>query len=61
MRDFALILGFFAFWIVLNRWILPWFGVPTCMSGGCAASCRADSAALRDSRSDKDVVESKGD
>lgn len=23
-------------WIVLNRWVLPWFGVSTCMSGGCA-------------------------
>jgi hypothetical protein len=25
-----------AAWIVLSRWVLPWFGVPTCMSGSCS-------------------------
>ena len=30
-------LSFLAAWLVLNRWVLPWFGVPTCMSGCCAA------------------------
>ena len=24
-------------WLVLSRWVLPWFGVPTCMSGQCAS------------------------
>jgi len=41
-RDIALVVAFLAAWIVLNRWVLPWFGVPTCMSGGCASgSCPA--------------------
>lgn len=41
-RDIALVVAFLAMWIVLNRWVLPWFGVPTCMSGGCSSgSCPA--------------------
>ena len=36
MRDVLFVVGFIAFWIALNRWILPWFGVQTCMSGACA-------------------------
>jgi hypothetical protein len=23
-------------WLALSRWVLPWFGVPTCMSCGCS-------------------------
>jgi hypothetical protein len=23
-------------WFILSRWVLPWFGVPTCMGGNCA-------------------------
>jgi hypothetical protein len=23
-------------WFILNRWVLPWFGVPTCMCGSCS-------------------------
>ena len=26
-----------AAWFILNRWILPWFGVPTCMNGSCCS------------------------
>jgi hypothetical protein len=37
---FATIFLVLAAWIALNRWILPWFGVPTCMSGGCAVRSR---------------------
>jgi hypothetical protein len=40
----GLLLAFLAAWIVLNRWVLPWFGVPTCMSGGCAAEVRRTEA-----------------
>jgi hypothetical protein len=29
MKDILLILGFFAFWIALQAWILPRFGVST--------------------------------
>jgi hypothetical protein len=39
-KEFGFVLLFLAAWIVLNRWVLPWFGVPTCMSGGCSGgSC----------------------
>gem|GEM_PF-1151895 len=23
-------------WFALNRWVLPWLGIPTCMSGACS-------------------------
>jgi hypothetical protein len=40
MKTTVLFLGAMMLWIVLNRWVLPWFGVPTCMSGGCSGgSC----------------------
>ena len=29
MRDTFLVLGFLVVWIVLNRWVLPRFGVQT--------------------------------
>ena len=29
MKDVLLVIGFLAFWIVLNRWVLPRFGVQT--------------------------------
>jgi len=35
MRDLLLVLGLVAAWVVLSRWVLPWLGVPTCMSGCC--------------------------
>ena len=25
----------FVFWVVLNVWVLPYFGIQTCMSGAC--------------------------
>lgn len=38
--DLFIFASFFVFWILLNRWLLPWFGVSTCMSGGCAIDRR---------------------
>ncbi|WP_165070046.1 hypothetical protein [Paludisphaera rhizosphaerae] len=35
MLDALLPLAILALWIALFRWILPWMGIPTCMSGGC--------------------------
>lgn len=29
MRDVLLVVGFLVFWIALNRWVLPQFGVQT--------------------------------
>lgn len=34
-KEASLILGFLVFWFVLNRWVLPLFGISTCMSGAC--------------------------
>jgi hypothetical protein len=36
MKELLILLGVMLLWITLNRWVLPWFGIPTCMSGGCA-------------------------
>lgn len=33
----GLFLGIIALWFVLNRWVLPWFGISTCMSCGCGS------------------------
>lgn len=35
MKEFSIMLGVLLVWIALNRWVLPWFGVQTCMSGAC--------------------------
>jgi len=34
-RDYLFVLAFLAAGFVLSRWVLPFFGVPTCMSGSC--------------------------
>ena len=34
-KETLFILLFLVAWIVLNRWVLPHFGVSTCMSGAC--------------------------
>ncbi len=39
MKGFMLLAGAVVLWIVLNRWVLPWFGIHTCMSGGCTTEC----------------------
>jgi hypothetical protein len=40
LKDAGLLLGIFVLWIVLNRWVLPWFGIRTCMSGACGVDAR---------------------
>jgi hypothetical protein len=40
LKDLGIFAGVLAAWFVLSRWVLPWFGVPTCMSGNCGTgSC----------------------
>jgi type IV secretory pathway TrbD component len=60
MREFLLFSGTFAVWLVLSRWVLPWFGVPTCISGICSMnqcpSCDPESRAGTEATS----VETKG-
>jgi len=36
LKELGLVLGVLVAWFVLSRWVLPWLGVPTCMSGACA-------------------------
>ncbi len=61
MKEFLILGGILAGWIALNAWILPWFGIKTCMSGGCrpdsCSSCGpgpwsspADSTETKDSK-----------
>lgn len=37
-KSLALLFALVAAWFILNRWVLPFFGVSTCMS--CGASCQ---------------------
>ncbi|RMG05072.1 MAG: hypothetical protein D6741_00055 [Planctomycetota bacterium] len=37
-QDLLLLIAVIGLWYALNRWILPAFGIPTCMSGGCCSS-----------------------
>lgn len=35
MNDILFFVSLIAGWIILNMWVLPWFGIQTCMSGAC--------------------------
>lgn len=35
MYDLLFFVSLIAGWIILNVWILPLLGIPTCMSGAC--------------------------
>lgn len=35
MKDILIFAAVVAGWFVLNMWVLPLFGIRTCMSGGC--------------------------
>ena len=35
MSDIVFFFSLIAGWIILNVWILPLFGIQTCMSGAC--------------------------
>lgn len=37
LGDFAIFVAVLGLWFSLNRWILPWMGIPTCMAGACSA------------------------
>jgi hypothetical protein len=39
MKDFFIFFGIFVLWFGLVRWVLPWFGISTCMSGNCRPTC----------------------
>lgn len=48
MKDVLPVIGFLVLWIALNRWILPWFGVQTCMSGACRRVAHTEQIKVRD-------------
>ncbi len=48
MKDFLVFGGFLVFWIVLNRWLLPYFGIQTCMSGACSRPAQTQPISLPD-------------
>lgn len=35
MSDILVFAGIIVGWVVLNVWVLPLFGIQTCISGGC--------------------------
>ena len=35
MKEFIVPIAILVAWIALNAWILPMFGIRTCMSGSC--------------------------
>jgi hypothetical protein len=40
IKDVGMVLGILAIWFVLARWVFPFFGIPTCMSGACSVDNR---------------------
>ena len=57
MKDILVFVVIIVAWIALNLWILPWFGVHTCMSGACSRVPRAETL---ESRKSTDMVGSDG-
>jgi hypothetical protein len=39
MKDIFFVFAVLAIWFGLSRWVLPWLGIPTCMSGNCRSAC----------------------
>lgn len=61
MKEFATLVGIVMVWIALNRWVLPWFGITTCMSGRCTTSTCGPCGPGPMGLSEKDASEVKGD
>lgn len=59
LKDLGIFAAVLVAWIVLNRWVLPWLGVPTCMSGNCGTGstcCPTDSPpAVQQSDDEQDL------
>jgi hypothetical protein len=61
MKEISILFGVMVLWIVLNRWVLPWFGIQTCMSGGCSVQIAPPCCADPLTQSDKDALQAKGE
>jgi len=61
MKDVFLVLAMVVIWVLLQKVILPWFGIPTCMSGSCdlagrdAVRGKINSNAAQEGTQDKPV------
>jgi hypothetical protein len=55
LKQFGIFLAIMALWLVLNRWVLPRFGISTCLSCGCAndRQCSAPGSDLKKSTGDE--------
>jgi len=60
MNELLILFGTLVLWIALNRWILPWFGISTCMSGNCATNCCPSCGPGPNTDSEAGTFESKG-
>ena len=61
MKEFwRLLLGSVLVLIVLNRWVLPWFGIHSSASGGCETDRCPFCGPAPWKHTDKDVLEPKG-
>lgn len=50
-----------AAWFILSRWVLPWFGLPTCMSGCCSNSSCATACQQSETDQSEKKSSSSGD
>ena len=60
MKDILLFAAILIGWIALNRWILPMFGIQTCMSGACAQVPQHPEISTRKPAAKADVNGSQG-
>lgn len=59
MKDVLFFAAILIGWIALNRWILPMFGIQTCMSGTCAQVSRHPEISTREPAAKADVNRSQ--
>jgi hypothetical protein len=56
MNDLAKLLLFLLGYVVLMKWLLPWLGVPTCMSGTCNVTARRKHTIDQESEDSSDKI-----
>jgi len=58
MNDILFFVSLVAGWIILNIWVLPWFGIQTCMSGACMSrACKVPQVVRPSHTTNKGVSE----
>ena len=56
MNDTVRLLLFLLGYVVLMKWLLPWLGVPTCISGACNVAARRKPTIERESEDLSDRI-----